>query len=77
MEANQAIISLAQSYGFDNAEYLMDWYDFHVFRPTFNDPDKEAYIGEPVFILYDGKTTRVSASEEWGQIIDALSEKKK
>ena len=76
MKPNQTIIELAQSYGFDGAEYTTEWQGFKVFTPTFNDPDKVAYIGEPIFILYDGKDTRTAARIEWEQILDVLADKK-
>lgn len=76
MKPNQTIIDLAKSYGFDGATYEMEWNGFKVFSPTFDDPEKVAFIGEPVFILYDGKDTRVAARFEWEQILDALADKK-
>lgn len=75
MKPNQTIIDLAKSYDFDGAEYTTEWQGYQVFTPTFNDPDKMAFIGEPIFILYDGKDTRVAARIEWEQILDALAEK--
>ncbi len=75
MKPNQTIINLAQSYGFDGAEFTTEWNGYKVYTPIFNDPEKVAFIGEPILILYDGKDTRVAASFEWEQILDTLTDK--
>ncbi len=74
MKPNQKIINLAKSYGFDGAEFTTEWYEYKVYTPTFNDPKKVAFIGEPVFILYDGKEVRLAASFEWEHILEILND---
>ncbi len=76
MKPNQTIIKLAQSYGFDGAEFMTEWEGYKVFNPTFNDPEQVAFIGQPVLILYDGKDTRIAAPFEWKEIFDALADER-
>ena len=70
MKPNQTIIDLAKSYGFDGAEFECEWNGYKVFNPTFDDPDKVAFIGKPILILYDGKNTRVADEWEWQEYIE-------
>lgn len=76
MKPNQTIINLAKSYGFDGAEYMTEWNGYKVYSPIFDDPERIAFIGEPVLILYNGKSTRIAASFEWKQILDTLADNK-
>ena len=69
MKPNQTIIDLAKSYGFDGAEFECEWNGYKVFNPTFDDPDKVAFIGQPILILYDGKNTRIADKWEWQDFI--------
>lgn len=75
MKPNQTIIDLAKSYEFDGVKYLTEWNGFQVFAPT-NDNGDAPTVGEPILILYNGKDTRAASREEWGQILDALADKK-
>lgn len=70
MKPNQTIIDLAKSYGFDGAKFEAEWNGFQVFTPIFDDPDKVAFIGDPVLILYDGKDTRTASFPEWQEFIE-------
>lgn len=63
------IIKLAKSYGFDGAEYIQDWGEHKVFLPTFNNPTKDVFIGQPIIILYDGKDARIASDLEWEEYI--------
>jgi len=75
MKPNQTIIDLAKSYGFDGAEFECEWNGYKVFNPTFDDPDKVAFIGKPILILHDGNTTRIADEWEWQDFIEDSKEK--
>jgi hypothetical protein len=72
MKPNKTIIELAQSFGFDTAEYVGEWQNYQVFAPAMNDGSECPCIGEPIMVLYDGKSTRQAENWEWKQIVADL-----
>ena len=77
MKPNQTIIDLAKSYGFDGAEFEREWNGYRVFNPIFEDPDEMVFIGQPVVILYDGKSARIATDWEWREYFEYIRKEEK
>ena len=77
MKPNKTIIDLAKSYDFDGAEFENCWNGYKVFNPTFDDPNKIAFIGQPIVILYDGKSARIATDWEWQEYFECIRKEEK
>jgi hypothetical protein len=59
-----AVIDFAKANGYETAEYLCDWRDFHCFEPILN-PGEISFIGLPLLVLMDSRgKIRMSTPDE-------------
>lgn len=67
-QERNAVLSIAEKYGFDAFDRIDDWNGYEVYSP-YNKDGKIRFIGQPVFILVRQGRARVANEQEWEQII--------